>query len=107
VPSSYSKISGGASEGTTEAGKDYAGRWHVSSELGGINMNDFEAAAMRRYEWLLETHPIHNKKDLPPRPTTRLIPVHEKIAQLLEARDCYVERVRSINNELKIYRGEQ
>ena len=70
-------------------------------------MNDFEAAAMRRHEMVLATHPIHNKRDLPPRPTSGLIPVHEKIAQLLEARDCYLERVRAINQELRIYREEQ
>ena len=70
-------------------------------------MDDFEAAAMRRHEMVLATHPIHSKRDLPPRMTERIIPVHEKIAQLLEARDCYLERVRAINHELKIYREDQ
>ena len=70
-------------------------------------MNDFELDVMARHAMVLATHPIHSKRDLPPRPTSSLIPVHEKIAQLLEARDCYLERVRAINHELKIYREDQ
>jgi len=70
-------------------------------------MNDFEAVAMRRHEDLMKTHPIHSKKDLPPRPTMRLIPVHEKIAQLAEARDCYQERVDWCNAEIAILEGDQ
>lgn len=70
-------------------------------------MNDFELDVMARHAMVLATHPIHSKRDLPPRPTSGLIPVHEKIASLLEARDCYLERVRAINHELKIYREDQ
>ncbi|MDD3906412.1 MAG: hypothetical protein PHS46_07840 [Candidatus Omnitrophica bacterium] len=70
-------------------------------------MNDFETVAMRRHEMLLATHPIHSKRDLPPRMTERIIPVHEKIAQLQEAVDCYQMRIDQLNAELAIYRDEE
>ena len=70
-------------------------------------MNDFEAAAMRRHEMVLTSHPIHSKRDLPPRPTSGLIPVHEKIAQIREAIDCYQGRIDQLNAELEIYRDEE
>jgi len=70
-------------------------------------MNDFDVAAMRRHEWVRETHPIHSKRDLPPRPTSNLVPVHEKIAQLQEAIDCYQGRIDSLQAELAIYRDEE
>jgi hypothetical protein len=70
-------------------------------------MNDFEAAAMRRHDWVLATHPIHARRDLPPRPTQMLIPVHEKIAQIQEAIECYQGRIDQLNAELEIYRDEE
>jgi len=70
-------------------------------------MNDFETAATRRHEMLYATHPIHSKKDLPPKATSILIPVHEKIAQLREAIDCYQGRIDTLNAELAIYEDEQ
>ncbi|MFA7164626.1 MAG: hypothetical protein WC124_02100 [Desulfoplanes sp.] len=70
-------------------------------------MNDFDLEIQKRHEWLLATHPIHSRRDLPPKQTTRMIPVHEKIAQLKEARDCYSERIAWIDSELAIYEGDQ
>ena len=70
-------------------------------------MDNFELDVMARHAMVLATHPIHNKRDLPPRPTSGLIPVHEKIAQIREAIDCYQGRIDQLNAELEIYRDEE
>lgn len=77
-------------------------------------MNDFEIAAMRRHEDLMKIHPIHSKRDIPPRPTTRIIPVYEKIAMLEARKDCYREArddyqagMDYCEAELAIYRDEE
>ena len=70
-------------------------------------MNDFDLEIQKRHEWLLATHPIHSRRDLPPKQTTRMIPVHEKIAQIREAIDCYQGRIDQLNAELEIYRDEE
>jgi len=77
-------------------------------------MNDFDVDAIRRHEMVLATHPIHSKRDLPPRPTTRLIPAYERIAMLeaqkacyVEARDDYQDGINICDSELKILRDEQ
>ena len=57
-------------------------------------------AQAERHAWMLKTHPIHSKKDQEPAP--KPIPATEAIAMLLEAKDCYQQRLLEIEAEIEV-----
>lgn len=69
-------------------------------------MNDFEFDVERRHQLFLD-NPLIKQRSQQITGSRKLIPVHEKIAQIREAIDCYEERVGQLKAELAIYEDEQ
>ena len=56
-----------------------------------------------RYAMLQAAHPLMNKEI---KATRIIVPVEQAMAQLMEARDCYVGRIAEIDLQLKDLRDE-